>query len=954
VSGTQPPEKARVLHIITRTFTGGATMNTLLSCRDLSGRGFPSAILAGSETGSEGDYEDLIEEWGIPVIRSTHLRRAISPLHDLLAFFEMRRIIREGGYDIVHTHTAKPYFIGRLSAKLPFSARVVQTVHGWFFYDDMNPLKRAIYVVLSRFGHRLANRSILVTYRDLAKAIRYDIGKSSDFAVIRSGVELANYREYRGQHAEARSLLGLAPDGERVVGSVMRLSVQKAPDIFLQVASRICQERDDVRFVLVGGGPLEKEVREQISELGLEDSVLLLGPREDVPRILPAFDVFLLTSRYEGLPRAILESLSAGVPVVSTAVDGVTEVVVDGEQGGFVCGFEDAESLADRAMRLLAEPALTPRLLQDIDEKLQPFEADGMIDDLEELYCDLVRDGLRVVLLCDSEPFNIPNAVLSIINRAPRHTYTIVQMSGHGSFRHLATNLRRYWSLYGIRYFFFRLASFLFRRLRGRVRLRVGRPCSLSQVSYSTGAELLHLRDINSAESLEKLRSLLPDVFISIACPEILRKDCLSIPRVGAYNVHSALLPENRGMMPVFWSLFGDSGRSGVTVHRMARKVDAGEILLQRTLRASRLDVSLEEQLRRSKECAADLVVESLEKLQSDPSPEHSPNDDSLATVNTFPTRAEVREFRRKGGRIAGLGGRPRIALTLDVEEWFQTDAASKWFPVERWEGLENRAPDTISGILDLLDESGTKITFFFLGWLAERFPELVVEVHERGHEVAYHNYYHEELTRTSRDEFSRGLDRFAEFLDRLNLPQPRGFRAPSFSLVRESMWAADELLSHSYCYDSSIYPMFRHRYGVPHSPTIPFALETAKGSLIEFPVASVDIQGTKIPVGGGAYMRFYPGLLFRHLLKRYQLRTGAVPVLYCHPWELDDARPGSGEMSPTQRFRQYHHAGSTSARRISKLFRKYRTITLAKLHDELLEDAESGVPLPRVFATSL
>ena len=930
-------------------------MNTLLSCRELSKRGFPSAILIGPDVPPEGDYGELIEEWGIPVVRSRYLTRAISPFRDILAFFDIRRKIALGGYDIVHTHGSKPKIIARLSAKLPKSAVVVETVHGWPFYEQMSPLKLCFYVALERFGFRLSNRSILVTRRDLGKAIRHGIGKPDDYMVIRSGVEFSKYRENHGRVAEARALLGLESNSPpRVVGSVMRLCEQKAPDIFVSVARRVKDSFDgQVRFVIVGGGCMEEQTKQWVREAGLEDSVLLLGSRTDVPALLPAFDVFLLTSRFEGLPRALLESLAAGVPVVSTSVDGVTEVIIDGKQGGFICGFEDVEALAERTRQLLDDPELATSLLQGMDERLEPFTAERMIDDLEQLYTDLTRKGLKVVFLSDSEPFNIPNTVLTIINRMPRNEYTIVPLPGHGSFRKWPKMLRCYLRLYGPWMFPLRLAQFLARRLRGLFRTRIGRPCSLRQVAYVTGARYVPLSSVNCDRSREILESLQPDVFISLACPEILLRSTLAIPKRGAFNVHSSLLPGNRGMMPAFWSLFRDRGETGVTVHKMIRKLDAGGILLQRPIEATIRDTSLEELLRKTKDVGAQLVVEALQILEKDPDPPLAENPVERGNINSFPSRSDVVAFLREGGKISGMVGKPLIAMTFDVEEWFQAAAVRRWVPPEDRKGIPPRIEHSMNSILDLLDSHGATATFFFLGRTIERFPGLAERVLEMGHEIASQGYMLEELSQRSRADFARDLDRVSELMDTLGLPEPVGFRAPYFSLCRDTMWAIDEAIAHGYSYDSSIYPMFRHYYGVPEAPTEPFVLETVRGSLTEYPVACARFCGLRVPVGGGAHLRFYPSLLHRLLLRMMSRRKQQLPILHCRAWEIERIRPRK-PVAPLNRLRQTYGTGSPTRRKLSRILSTYRAISIKELQEVISSSPTRFAGLPRVFASSL
>ncbi len=542
--------------------------------------------------------------------------------------------------------------------------------------------------------------------------------------------------------------------------------------------------------------------------------------------------------------------------------------------------------------------------------------------------------GMNVVFLCDDEPFNIPNTVQQIITASPHHHYTIVSFAGHGSIGNFSANLNRYMSLFGILRFPIKLAGFIRLKLLAWLNVPTRIPHSLSQVSSRLNVEHFRLQKINSDKIREQLKALDPDVFISIACPEILKRKTLEIPRLGCWNVHSSLLPRNRGMMPSFWSLYkGD--QPGVTFHRMVRDVDAGEILLSREIDASIKDTTLEQLLWKSKNVAASLIVRGLAMLEAG-KVELKPNPAAEATVNFFPTVEDVRKFREMGGRITGKWfSRPLVGLSFDVEEWFQTSAAGRWYPAEKWDGMQSRVPIMLKKVLDLLDEYEARATFFVLGWIIEKYPDSIQQISDRGHEIASHGYGHTELTKQPEDDFRRDLDLFREIVNKkLHIPEPVGFRAPSFSVVRETLWAIDEIVEHGYRYDSSVYPMFRHRYGMPEAPFEPHLLSGRRHTIVEMPLASISILHFKVPVAGGAYMRFYPGPLHRFLLRAVS-RRGRVPILYVHPWEIDSINM-SHKMNWLQRFRQHHNSGQVSISRLSRILQNYKCVTLRSLAEDV------------------
>jgi polysaccharide deacetylase family protein (PEP-CTERM system associated) len=280
------------------------------------------------------------------------------------------------------------------------------------------------------------------------------------------------------------------------------------------------------------------------------------------------------------------------------------------------------------------------------------------------------------------------------------------------------------------------------------------------------------------------------------------------------------------------------------------------------------------------------------------------------------------------------VDSRRRIALSFDVEEWFQTHAAQTAYPREEWDSLESRVSGNIRRIFSILDDAGARATFFFLGWIVDRYPVLAREAHERGHEVASHGYSHTPLTSMDSDSFARELELTEKAFEGASVPAPTGFRAPSFTLVDETLWALDVLLSAGYGYDSSVYPMFRHRYGMPGAPVVPFTFGGGDGRLLELPMAVALSGRRRIPVAGGAYLRFMPFLLYSRFIERV---TGEdrVPVLYLHPWELD--RGGVLWRSKLrQRVRQGFGSGPGAERKLRTLLGRYRSVTLADLASEV------------------
>ncbi len=218
--------------------------------------------------------------------------------------------------------------------------------------------------------------------------------------------------------------------------------------------------------------------------------------------------------------------------------------------------------------------------------------------------------------------------------------------------------------------------------------------------------------------------------------------------------------------------------------------------------------------------------------------------------------------------------------ISIDVEDWPQ----SSW---DRDLPITQRAEDNTRRLLEVLDRAGIRATMFVLGKLAERFPQLVREIDDAGHEVASHGYGHVEIFKQTRAEFGADLKRSKDLLEQIVGKRVRGFRAPDFSIVRGSLWALEELAAQGFEYDSSIFPVKRPRYGIPDWPLEPRRVQLPDGrAILEFPIASYRAWGKNWPVGGGGYHRLLPGSAGRWLARRVMRYRPFV--FYCHPYEFD------------------------------------------------------------------
>ncbi|WP_374661015.1 XrtA system polysaccharide deacetylase [Inhella sp.] len=253
-----------------------------------------------------------------------------------------------------------------------------------------------------------------------------------------------------------------------------------------------------------------------------------------------------------------------------------------------------------------------------------------------------------------------------------------------------------------------------------------------------------------------------------------------------------------------------------------------------------------------------------------------------------------------------------RNAMTIDVEDYFQVSAFAPYIPRADWERLHCRAPQNVARILDLLDEAGVKATFFTLGWIAERHPQLVRDIVARGHELASHGYGHERASDMSPTAFSDDVRRAKALLEDLGGVPVLGYRAPSFSIGVGNLWAFDVLAEAGYRYSSSVYPIQHDHYGMPDAPRW---AHPVRDGLIEVPVTTCRMGGRNLPSSGGGYFRLLPYGVSRWLIDKVNREERQSAVFYFHPWEIDPDQPRVRGVDAKSRFRHYLNLSRTEGR---------------------------------------
>lgn len=366
--------------------SGGVMRHVLDLAEGLPRRGF-QVLLVHARRGMDKSFSDRLQrsaDFGYATT-SIDVQRAPGG-HDLGATLELRRAIRQfGGADVLHGHSSKAGALTRLGRWFQ-ARRVVYTPNGWY---TQNPLlgrvSRGAYQLIEVALSTVTDRIISVSREEAEHAVELGIGRRK-LVVIENGIESWTPDQVARARASTRARLGIASD-DVVVGFLGRLASQKAPEVALRVFRRILDERPATRLVLAGDGPDGAVVRSLMSELGLADRVITL-PVAHGPDVIPAFDLFLMTSRYEGFPYVLLEALAAGCAIVSTRVGGVVDCVVDGENGRVVREL-DPEPIARAVLDIVNDPELLLRMRARARERASLFSIDRMVDRTADLYRSL-------------------------------------------------------------------------------------------------------------------------------------------------------------------------------------------------------------------------------------------------------------------------------------------------------------------------------------------------------------------------------------------------------------------------------------------------------------------------------------------------------------------------------------------------------------------------------------
>jgi glycosyltransferase involved in cell wall biosynthesis len=376
--------KINILYVITQLELGGAQRQLLSLVRCLNKEQYNLFLF----TAQKGLLvEEALSLSGLTFFRSKHLKRPINFLEDLLTTVEIVRFIKKNKIDIVHTHSSKAGILGRWAGALAKAKIILHTVHGWSFNDFQKPFLRKFYIGLERFSGKFTDKIIAVSDHDKQKGLSHKIGSDGKYFLLRYGIDRA---QFGGRDPSIRKELGIGDDAQ-VIGTIACFKPQKALEDFVKLAFLARQVFPRVKFLVIGDGVLRKKIEKLIAKFNLGSRFILAGWRRDIPRVLSAMDVFVLTSLWEGLPIAVLEAMVSQVPVVATHTGGISEVIAEGETG-FLVPCHDMPSMLEKIGVLLRDASFKTSIIRDAKKRIdEKFDTETMVRAHEDLYQTLVE-----------------------------------------------------------------------------------------------------------------------------------------------------------------------------------------------------------------------------------------------------------------------------------------------------------------------------------------------------------------------------------------------------------------------------------------------------------------------------------------------------------------------------------------------------------------------------------
>jgi len=381
--------RIRVCHVITRLDVGGAAENTLRSVCGLDPERFEVSLIYGRTDNPLEAWIRRAKDRGVRLIPIPEMVREIRPLADLKVFSRLYRLIGQLQPDLIHTHSSKAGILGRWAAKLKGVRAIVHTPHGHVFYGYYGALLSRLFRTAEKLTAKFTDRIVALTHLEVEQHLEERVGRRQQFAVIHSGVDVEKFAGARGDRDALRERFRVPP-GAVCIGSAGRLAAVKNYELLLDTLGMLEARRPGgYHVVILGEGAQRGLLYHKAMELGVQDRFYLPGWFEAIEGLYPAFDLFVLCSKNEGMGRVLVEAMAAGVPVIGTAVGGVPELLGEGDCG-LVIPPNDPQALAEAIERLAQSSELREALIQKGRQRARDYTADSMIEKLVGLYEELM------------------------------------------------------------------------------------------------------------------------------------------------------------------------------------------------------------------------------------------------------------------------------------------------------------------------------------------------------------------------------------------------------------------------------------------------------------------------------------------------------------------------------------------------------------------------------------
>nr|MBN1229343.1 glycosyltransferase family 4 protein [Anaerolineae bacterium] len=380
-------KQIRVMRIIARLNIGGPAVHAAVLTAGLNDAIFKSILVTGSIGEAEGDMAYMAERYGVEPVYIPALQRKIAPLQDVRALIQLIRLIRQEKPHIVHTHTAKAGFVGRLAAVLCGAPVILHTFHGHVFHSYFGRAKTALFIGLERLAARYSDLVLTISDRLRNELLEYRITTPGKIKVIPLGLPLSELADLEPVRGQFRAEHGISPE-QRLVGIVGRLVPVKRHDVFLDAARIAAEALPDSIFLVIGDGELREELEAQAHGLNLEGRVIFTGWQRDLSRVYADLDLVVISSDNEGTPVSLIEAMAAGVPVISTTVGGVPDLLQEGQLGRLVPP-ADSQALAKGIITALAEPD-SEQIEKARQAAIGTYNAAHLVENMRSLYIRLI------------------------------------------------------------------------------------------------------------------------------------------------------------------------------------------------------------------------------------------------------------------------------------------------------------------------------------------------------------------------------------------------------------------------------------------------------------------------------------------------------------------------------------------------------------------------------------